>query len=234
MGVAGAVAIADHTAPAEVEVGSAQEATFTFEDLYTDYDSWTLRGETGLTNVTWTVEKRNAGDQTIDGNSYDGQQFNESIALEEDTVTVLVQIQGTVPEITNFTYTPREQFTFASFQMVREQGASEDIESHDAFHYTQDNQAARDAISQAETAIDESGGHTSAEQTLNNAISAYENGNFENAIDLAQQAESTATESSQSQEQRRQLLIGIGILIVLGIVIAAVYWYRKNKTGTKL
>lgn len=234
MGVAGAVAIADHNAPAEAEVGSAQEATFTLEDLYTDYDSWTLRGETELTNVTWTVEKRNAGDQTIAGNSYDGQQFNESIALDQDTVTVLVQIQGTVPEITNYTYTPREQFTFASFEMVREQGASEAIGSHETFHYSQDNQAARDAISQAETAIENAGGHESAEQTLNNSISAYENGNFENAIDLAQQAQSTATEASQSQEQRRQLLIGIGILIVLGIVIGAVYWYRKHKTGAKL
>ncbi len=234
MGVAGAVAIADHNAPTEVEVGTAQEATFTIEDLYTDYNSWTLRGETELTNVTWTIEKQNAGDETIAGNSYDGQQVNESVALDQDTVTVLVQIRGTVPPITNYTYTPREQFIFASFQLVREEGASETISTHESFHYSEENQAARDAIAQAETAIENAGGHQSAEQTLNNSISAYENGNFDNAIDLAQQAESSATSASESQEQRRQLLIGLGILIVLGIVIGAVYWYRKNKTGAKL
>lgn len=235
VGAAGAVTVSEANAPAEEAVGSDVTATFVLTDLYTDYDQWTLQGETELGNVTWTVEVFNqAGDKMGGDNSYDGQSFGHPVDIETGASRVRVTVTGTVPSISNFTYDPAESFRFAELIQAREGGSSDTIESYETHHYTQDSQTAREAIESAQSAIDEAGGHQQAERTLNSAIDSYENENFDNAVDLADQAQETAEQKQATQSRNQLILMAVGALVLVGIVVGAVIYWRRSRTHSRL
>lgn len=227
-----AVSISGDGVPAEKKVGSTVTTTFTLTDLYADpsYEQWTLHGETNLTGVTWTVTKFDQAGNQIGQQSYDGQSFNASIALDEGTNKVEVKVTGTVPEIENFTYTPEERFLLAGFTLFRQGGTSQDIEDYRVHHYTEDSKEAREAIESAEAAIQDAGGNEEAEQQRQRAISAYDNRNFENAISLASDAEETAKQAQESSQRNQMLLFaGIGVLALL--LVAGVVYYLLSQRG---
>lgn len=235
VGSAGAVAVVETDAPAEAAVGSDVTTTFDLSDLYTEYDQWTLRGETELENVTWTVEEYNqAGDKLGGDNSYDGQSFGHPIDIESGTSEVTVTVTGTVPSIANYTYDPAESFRLADLVQAREGGSSETIQTYEPYHYTEDSRTAREAIDDASAAIEDAGGHEQAEQTLNSAISAYENENFDNAVDLAEQAESTASQKQSTQSRNRLILMAVGALVLVALVVVAVIYWRRSRTHSRL
>lgn len=233
-GVAGAVSVSSQDAPQEAQVGDKVSATFTFTELYTTFDEWTLNGTTELEQVTWTAENIDLSDNVIAERSYDGQSFGHKVSKAEDVAEVRVTISGTVPEVGNYTYEEEERFLFAEFNQNREGGTSAVVETYDAHHFTESSKEARTAIDRAQAAIDAAGGNQQAQRVVDNAISAYRAGNFGNAVDLADQARERV-ESAQQQSQQFQLLVYAGIgVVVLGIVIGAVYWYRSQQTGRKL
>jgi hypothetical protein len=230
---AAAVAASGENVPDTVQVEQTQDVTFTVSDLYTNYDEWTLRSHTDLSDVTWTVTTYDQTGAQIEQVQYNAANFTHLISAEDDVSEVTVRLQGTTPEVSEWQYDPPQKIVLASFQETQEGGAQNPIESYEARPYTSDSQSARQAIDAAGNAIQtakSAGADTSeAEKLRQNAISAYDNGNFENAQDLANQSQNSAQGSQQSTERTNMMLYaGIGIVVLL-VVIGAVYWYLKNR-----
>lgn len=222
--------------PNDATVGDSVTATMTLTDLYSDYEQWTLDGQTELTDVTWTVTTYDQAGNQKAKESYDGQSFDHSLSLDSDASEAVVTVSGTVPEIENFTYEPQQEFTFAKLSQTRAGGTSEEIETWTANYHTEDSEKARDAIVDAQDAIDDapSGANTAdAESTVDNAVSAYEAGNFDNAVDLAGKAKESADSASKGaerSEQRKELLMYGGAAILGLVVIGGVgFWYRSQR-----
>lgn len=235
VGAAGAVSVTSADVPNQAAVGSDVTATFVLTDLYTDFDQWTVRGETELTNVTWTVEMYDLGGDKQGGDStYDGQDFGHPVDKEQGTQEVRISVTGRVPSIANYTYDPAESFLLVELTQAREGGTSEAIRSYQTHHYTDESREARQAIDDARAAIDAAGGHAEAERTLTSAISAYENENFDNAVDLANQAQDTAEGARSTQQRNQFILMGVGAIVLVGLGVGAVVFWRKSRTHSRL
>jgi hypothetical protein len=229
VGMAAAVSTETQGVPAEAEVGEEVTATYTFTELYSDFESWTLHGETNLTTVTWTVKQEDQAGNQLSQNSSDGATFNESVNIEDDTARVVVTVRGTVPEVGNFTYDPRDEFLLASYELVRDGGTRQAITEDRTHHYTNESQQARQEIEQARSTIEDAGGDQQAEETLQNAISAYEAENFENAVDLADRAQEQAEQKQSTQSRNRLLMYGGAGLLALLVVVGGVYYWRSQQ-----
>jgi len=230
---AAAVSVSGNSVPASVQVGQQQDVTYAVDDLYSDYDAWTLSGQTELTQVTWTVTTYDQTNAKIEQQQYNGQSFQQPVAASDDVAKVTVRLQGTTPEWSNWTYDPAQQLTLASFAQTQEGGANETIQTSDARPYTTESQQARSAIDAAKTSIADasaSGASTQeAQSLLENAVSAYENGNFGNAESLASQAQNKAAGAAQSKQQTNLLLMIAGGVILLLLVAGGVYWYLQQR-----
>lgn len=226
---AAAISTDAENVPSEAQVGQKVTSTFTLTELYSDYEQWTLSGQTELNKVTWTVTRYDQADNKIGSDAYDGASFNRSISIENDVDKVTVEVTGVVPEVDGYSYDPAQSFTIASLSQTREGGNSEQIDEWTVHHYTSESQAARDAIESASAAIDDAGGVPGAESTLESAISSYENANFDNANRLAEQAEETANKAKKSSNRNRMLLYAGGGLLAVGLVVGGVFWWRSNQ-----
>jgi hypothetical protein len=230
---AAGVSVSGDATPSTVEVGAQQDVTYEVTDLYTDYDQWTLSGETELTAVTWTVTTYDQTGAKIDQQQYNAQSFEHTIAASDDVSSVDVRLQGTTPTWSNWSYDPAQQLTVASFTQSQSGGASTPIDSFSARPYTEDSQAARSAIDAANAAIDDAAGTgagtSEAQSLVDNAVSAYENGNFQNTEDIAGKAQSKANDAAQSAQQTDLLLMAGGAIVVIALVIGGIYWYLQQR-----
>jgi hypothetical protein len=236
VGAAGGVTVDAADAPADAEAGTDRTATFELTELYQDPEAeqWTLRGETELENVTWTVKVVDQAGSQIAQPTYVSQSFAHDVDIESGAARLQISVTGTVPAINNFSYDPRPSFLVAELIQEQPGGTSETIGIYEADRYTAGSREARQAIETAETAIDEAGGHDEAEQTLNSAIDAYEGENFELAVDLAGQAEDTARQAEANQSRNRLILLAVGALVLIGIVVGAVMYLRRSRTHSRL
>ncbi|MFQ3319931.1 MAG: hypothetical protein ACI8UR_001640 [Natronomonas sp.] len=225
VGPAAAVDSEPQDMPEDAEVGSDVQVTYEFTSLYGEFEQWTLHGETNLTNVTWTVRHYDQAGNQIRQASYDGQSFDEDVNIEDDTSRIEVRVTGTTPEIQNLSYDPPERFTLAKFTQVRSGGTEDEIADYQIHHYTQETKEARNAIDSASEAV-EGSGSSEAQSSLDSAISAYEAGNFENAISLAERAEDEAT---QSQSVRTAVLAGAGVVVLLVLLGGGYYLYKSRQ-----
>lgn len=232
----GAVTTTVEELPSEAEVGAQTNATVMLTDLYRNpnLEAWTLRGETELTDVTWTLTLFDQGGNQITTRSYDGQTFEHTgIELEQDVSEVAVKVTGTVPSVTAYSYSPPQSFSMMNLTQTRPGGTSSAIGSWSAHHFTQESRAAREAIDQANATIDSAradGANTdSAEGTLQDAIEAYETRSFNLATSLAEEAASEAESSQQNTQFNRWLLYGSAAVILIGAVVGAVYWYQNRE-----
>lgn len=214
--------------PDESAVGTDVTATVELTALYSDYDSWTLHGETNLTGVTWTVVEYNAADDQIDKQSYNGQSFDHPVDIENDTIRIEVRVEGTTPPVEDPSYEPPQSVTLAHLQQVRQGGTSRTIGEYGVHHYTDDSADARDAIDDAAAVVDGSGSDR-AEEILQNAIEAYDDGSYAAAADLAEEAENRASESRQSRQTTRTLLFGGLALVVLVVLGAGIYYWNARR-----
>jgi hypothetical protein len=224
-----AVTVSDENLPEEQRVGQEDAATFTLSELYTDYETWTLRGETNLTEVTWTVRKFDQAGNQISQQSYGNATFNESVDIEEDTSTIEVRVTGAAPEVRNYTYDPAQNFTFADLTLVRPGGGTERIERYSVHHYTEDSKTARMALDEARRTLDDTGGSQEARNQFERAVIAYENPNFELAKSLAEDAENSARQAQRTRDRNQLLLYGaIGLLVLLAAV-GGIYYYQSQR-----
>ncbi|GGL49868.1 hypothetical protein [Halocalculus aciditolerans] len=222
--------------PDSAKVGAQQDVTFTVpsDGLYSDYDQWTLGGQTELTNVSWTVTAYDNTDTKIDQQTYTGQSFEYQVRSDEGVSKLTVRLQGATPAVEQYQYEPAQSFTFATFTQSQQGGSSTVLKAwQDVRPYTEQSQEARNAIEAAEQSISDAqaaGADTGeAEQLVGNAVNAYNKGNFDNAIDLANQAEQNAESAQQSNQLLTYALIGVGVLVLLGVVVGGVWYYRQNQ-----
>ncbi|MFB6086423.1 MAG: hypothetical protein ABEJ84_06405 [Halodesulfurarchaeum sp.] len=233
VGPAAAIDVSASDVPATAEVNSTVDVTYTFEELYTNYDQWRLTGETQLQSVTWTVTTYDVGETQLNQKQYNAQTFSHQIAKRDDVAMVTVRLQGTVPEWSEWSYDPPQTLTLATFSETQPGGAKNVLQTSNLRPYTADSQAARTAIDRAQAAIDdaESAGVNvqEAKSFLENAISAFDNGNFANAKDLAADARKTAESAMQSNQRKSTLLMIGGGVLALAILAGLVYWYLSNR-----
>ena len=220
------------TVPNETAAGDEVSVTYTIEDPYTGVpNEWTLEGETQLENVSWTVTVNDRESQVFE-DTYGDQSFSQSLDGEgdQDGDEVIITLTGTVPEVENYTYDPEERYTVA--ELTRVTGSNEEQFRNDtAHHYDSQSREARNAIESATAAIEAAGGNTEAEQLRDNAISSYENGNFGNAVDLANQAENTAQQAEQSQQNTQTLLYAAGAIVLLLLLGGGGYLLYQSQQG---
>ncbi|MFB6116898.1 hypothetical protein [Halosegnis sp.] len=228
VGPVAAVSTSAEGVPQEAQVGDEVTATYTFTDLYTDYESWTLHGKTNMTNVTWTVTKFDQAGNQLSQQSYDGAEFGEAVDISEDTAEVRVRVRGTVPTIENFSYDPAEEFTLARFELRREGGAQQDITATSVHHYTNESAEARTTIEEAQSAIETASGDAEAEQTLRNAIEAYNSESFGLAVELANEAKTQAEQAQNTRNRNQLILYAVGGLVVLGLVVGSGVYLRSR------
>lgn len=230
---AGAVSTSGDNVPDRAQVGKGIEATFTISELYTDgANEWTLRSSTDLKNAAWTVKKRKlSGD--VASESYSGSSFETSVRSSENVETIVVTVTGTVPAVEDYSYDPPEQFSLARFVRVRGENTAA-VGSSQVHPYTNASATARDAIDAAQETMGNSPPQ-SARRSLDQAISAYDAGNFENAVSNAEDARDAARQAQRSQN-RTQLLIygGIGVLALLVVFGGLFYWRSQRDTYDRL
>jgi len=246
---AAAVSVAEPDVPDEGEVGTQVSASVKLTDLYREpqWDTWTLKAQTHLRNVTWTVRYIDQTGTEYDTETYDGQRLSGGngveLSTETDTTEVSVEVVGEVPEPSAYTYPQEERFTIMDLTQTRgEEGSRNDIDSWETHHYTTGtadepgSQEAREAISQAEAAIadaEDAGADTSqAEASLGNAIEFYESGQFTNAVENAETAEeeaTTAKEDYESSQQTQQYLLYAVVAIVLLALVGGGFWYYQQQ-----
>jgi hypothetical protein len=233
-GPAGALTVTDGTDFTESRVGTTVSTTVVIEDPFTDQpDEWTLRGSTELENVSWTVTVLDQGNQ-INETVYGSQTFEQRLSLDNGGDEVEIALTGDTPAVGTYSYEPPQTYTL--WELVAVTGSSEStLNATSIHHYTNDSREARNAIDNATMAINESGGNPEAQDTLNSSISSYDNDNFGNAIDLANEAQNQAEQAEQSEQQTQTLLLAGAALVVLVLIGGGVYYWRANQgPDTKL
>lgn len=229
-GTATAFSVSAEGVPGDAAVGDEVTVTYTIDDPFTDApNQWTLVGTTDLQDVSWTVSVLRAGNQ-LSEETYGSQNISQGLNIDDNGDQVQIELSGTAPAIENYTYSPEERFQVAA--LARQTGNNTDEFQNDtAHHYTEESREARQAIESAQGAIDDAGGHDEAESLVDSAISSYENGNFENAIDLAEQAENTAQNAQQNQQRTRTLLLVGGALVALLVLAGIGYYLYRQFSG---
>lgn len=231
---AAAVSVSGEDVPDTAQVGEKQPtATYTITEPFSEYEEWTLVGETEMTEVNWQVTTYNNAGNQIDEQTFTGESFEYDLRADDGVVRVVVRVTATTPEVSNWTYAPAQSLTFAELRQTQAGGASTELETDEVRPYTEDSQSAREAIEAAESAIDEaeSAGADAQEAAdlVDNAVSAFDNGNFENAENLANQAQDSAESAQQSEEQTSTLLMVGGGIIVLLVLVGIGYWYMSQR-----
>jgi len=235
-GSAAAVSL-DGDAPNSAKIGVQQESEFTITEPFSgEYNQWTLRGQTELTNVSWVVTTYDNTGAQIDRTVLNGQTFGYDLDAADGVTKVTVHLTGTTPDVADdaWSYDPPQTFDYATFVRAQDGGSSKVIESIDDVRpYTDQSEEARTQIRQAEKAIERAqsaGADTSGmEKRLQNAVSAYGAGNFGNAIDIATQVQDEAGSAASSQQTQQWLLIGGVIVVVLLLLAGGVWWYLNQR-----
>ena len=218
--------------PGEAEVGSTVTLNATIDSPFADDDGpqeWTVVGETDLEDANWQVRTENVGAENgLKVNS--GNSVSKTVRAANGTTTVVVEVSGTVPDVSSFNYASQANVTALTVQQQVD-GSIQQSDSWSVLQFTDASKSARQAIDAAidagaEDASDES------QTALDNAIEFYNGGNFEKATENAEEAQTLAEQSSGGPSM---LLIGGAVVLLLVVIGAVVYVYRSNQqSGHKL
>jgi hypothetical protein len=154
-----------------------------------------------------------------------GPNVTQSLNFEEGATTVNVTVTGTVPTLTEFDYETMDAENYRAMQLTQANGNAIN-ESWEAHRYTAASQSAREAIDAAASEVEAAGG--TGQEDLDQAISAYDADNFDNAESLAQDAQDAAEES---QGGLPIALIGAAVVVLL-LVVGGGYYYYQSQQGS--
>jgi flagellar basal body-associated protein FliL len=227
VGTVSAVSFSDDDVPTEAQVGTETEFTVTMDDPFENQpNSWTVRAETGLENATVTVRTDTAaGIVTETGDQTARLPINRTDGVSE----VTVEVNGDVPAIEGYSYENRGQENVTALRVAEQGGAT--LERWNLHRFTRESREARQAIDNASAAL-EGTDNSDAEERLDEAITFYNNGNFEQATTAAEDAEDMAGGSGNSQ----QVLLIAGLAVVLVVLVGGgIYaWQSRQQDTSKL
>jgi hypothetical protein len=222
--------------PGDVEVGSDVDHTVTVENLHQDpqVEQWTLEATTELDDAEWTLTYLDQAGEEIEKTSHEGGEINSSqLSTDNNINAVEVRVRGTAPAVEEYTYPDEEMVTVMTLTQSPANDVTSDIATIEAHAYTSQSQNAREALDSADAAItsaNEQGANVQeARQRFNNAKSAYESEDFDNAVDLAGQAEELANSKVESSQQTQTILYAVGGLVVLALIVGGFFWYRSRQ-----
>ncbi len=229
---AGAVELNSEDMLSDGEVGTQHTSTVQLTELYQNpsLETWTVTGSTEITDVTWTVSYYDQTNARWKQESYDGQTLTAyPVSVSDGTSEVTVKITGTVPEVDTYQYNPAQNFTVMTLTQSRQGGTSNELGQWQATKYTQTSREARAEIDAAASVVN-SVNSDEADQSLQNAIDAYNGEQFELATQLANEAQAQAEQRQQSQQTQQFLFLGAGGVVVLALVIGAVLYWRSQRS----
>jgi hypothetical protein len=226
VGGAVALSVSADGVPGETQVGQPSNATITLNDPFVETKQWTLEGATELRNVSWQVTVLDQGD-TVSDETYGSQEFTQALNASSGGDTIEIRIEGDTPPISDYSFDPEETYTL--FDLDQTVGSNtNDLNASEVHHYTNDSKSARESIVAAQEAINGTNSEE-ARNLVNNSISAYDSGNFDNAEDLASQAQNTAEQAEESSEQTQMLLYaGVGV-VVIALIGGGIYYWRSQQ-----
>jgi hypothetical protein len=233
---AAAVSVTGEDVPEEAQVGTQVSATITIEELYQNPQSeqWQLSGATELTDVSWTIVYYDQTGSQVNLVEPTGQSFSGvDIAASSGTAEVEVRVTGTVPEVDSYSYDPAQRFQLMELTRGQQGGASDTVERWETHHYTERSASARTAIDEAGSAIEtaRSNGANPADAQANyeDAVAAYNDGSFDVATNLANRATQQANQAQQSQQTQQLIIYAVGGLLVLGLLVGGVVYWRSQQ-----
>jgi len=221
LGVAGtamAIDFNEDNVPEEAEVGTTETVTVSYD---VDQNSpSTVEAESDLDDAVVSITASGPGAEESDS--------GETAEVEVDPdqhSEVEIEANGDIPEITEFDYeNPDTEHVMAL--SVREDGAS--VGTWEIHRYTEDSQEARQALDDAREAV-EGSSSDGAQSNFDRAVTLYNSGEFESAIETAQDAQDEA----ESEGQMLQLLLtGGAVLGVVALIGGGVYYWRSRQQDT--
>lgn len=195
--VAGAVSVTWENVPEEAEAGEEVTLEIELSELYAEDSRWEVSGTTGLENAEWTVEFFEDGQEVESFNDTGGSLAPVLIDENESQAPayVYVVVTGEVPEPDAYDYQNGQQFQALDLDGAAERGEFE-IDTWEIPHHTAESQSARSSLGDARSAVDQADSDgadvSGAESTWDDAVAAFESGDFDQAVSLAEDAESQA------------------------------------------
>jgi len=231
VGTAAAVSVSGD-APDAQNVNDTAEMNTTIEDPFDGPPSqWTLRATSEMENVSWSYEIYEQGSRIDSGaTDEDVLELNLDSTGQSTPDEIIIRVNGDVPDDIDYNYEDESAENY-TVMTVENQDSGEELERYEAHRHTDGSQSARQAIDDAQAAIDElDNPPEEAQKQLDRAISAYDAENFENAQSLAEDAQSTAEEEGGSGLPLP--LIGAAVVLVLVVVGGAAYYMKGQQSET--
>jgi len=240
-GAGAALSFGDESVPAEAEAGTETTYTVTMTEPFTAENTdlpeeWTLQATTEFDDAEITITSQNVADDTVDQTSVENDTTNLTIRQADGVNRVVIEVSGTVPDIAEYNYDDRSVENFTALELTRVEGGSAftiaDGEAQwDIHRFTADSKEARQAIDNASDAVGDSE-DSGAQDRLDEAISFYNNDEFDNAVTAAEDAEDTA--DSDSNLSQILLLVG-GVIVVAALLGGGIYlWQSRGQDTSKL
>lgn len=232
-GTAGAVSF-EAQPPESTQVGDTVSMEVTMTDAFEDPlpNSYTVQATTQLNNADFTIRATNvAGDTVIQedvaNDTFDDLELNSQDGIDEVTIIV----EGDVPEMSEFNYQDLETENYTAIELSRVvEGGTSQLEggAWTGHRYTEQSQQARTAIDDANESV-QSADSSNAEEDLERAIDAYNSGNFQNAVSLAEEAQSSA---EGDQQTTQLLLIGGAVVVLVAVIGGGTYFWKQRQQDT--
>ena len=222
VGAVGTVAAVSFTGDVDtsVEVDSQERIEVTLTDPFDGQeDEWTVRAESDLDGATVTLSA-----DPVDGNIQESGAGGAElpIARGDGVTTVQIEVNGAVPPIANYSYENRSQENVTGLTVYDGETA---LETWDLHRYTEASQEARQVLDSVSETVDDSGSDD-ARDRLDEAIAFYDSGEFDRAIDAANDAEDIAESEG---ETRRMLILAGGVVALLLAVGGVAYLLQTRK-----
>jgi len=230
-----AVSTAETDVPDSAAVGDEVSLTITLTELYQgpSLEEWELTGTTELENPTWTVVYYDQTGSKVGQESFGGQAFDGASVVADDGVSeVEVQLTGETPAVESYSYDPHQAFTAARLEQVPPGGGANELVDAEMEHFTTESQAARETMASAESAIEAAGSPSEPSEKLDQAIQAYEGGDFTLATSLAEEAQTNAEQVQSADERNQLLLLGGGGLLLVAVVAGGIFYWRSQQETT--
>ena len=226
--------------PESAEVGTEvhiEELTMT-EPFDVD-DPWEMEVTTELDDPRLVVTARDGAGNTIMEEDVTNDTVVMTLDSQDGVSDVVFEVRGDVPDIGGsgpgeYSYEDRSAENITAIQVVERFEDQNRVVENGTFaihRFTEDSQAARQAIDEASAAAEDADSDD-ARDRVDEAITFYDNGEFDSAIDAANDAQDIA--ESEGETRRTLLIIGGVLAVLIAVGGIAYFWRSRQEPANKL